>query len=268
MFNFLHNYIPDPIFLNLGVVKIHWYGFLMVVGGLLALWIVIRLARQEKIKADQIVDLAFYWLVFSVIGARLYYVLYAWEYYRENLWDIVKVWEGGLAIHGILIGGFLAVLYFVQKNKLNFWRLADLIVPGLALAQAIGRVGNYFNQEIFGKPTDLPWGIPIEALYRPAQYLNNEYFHPTFLYESLGNLIIFGILITLTCLKIKGKVNWPAGVLFGGYLILYSIQRFCLEFLRIDYSPVIFGVRWAMVFSGLIIVGSLILIIVRFRKQK
>lgn len=226
----------------------------MVIGGLLGFFIVLKLAKLYKLETKIFSDLLFYWVVGAIVGARTYYVIYAWALYKDNLWDILKIWQGGLAIHGIIIGGFVATLIYCKIKKHNFWQISDLLAVGLVAAQVIGRVGNYFNQEIFGKPTNLPWGIPIDAAHRPEQFTNFNYFHPTFLYESLGNLLILGILLLLHKFRLK-KRHWLQGNIFLIYILLYSIQRFCLEFLRIDYSPLVFGMRWAQLFSAILVIG-------------
>ncbi|MFH0814533.1 MAG: prolipoprotein diacylglyceryl transferase [Candidatus Falkowbacteria bacterium] len=249
---FLHTYHPAPYLVEFGMLKIHWYGLLMVVGGLVGLFLVLRLAKFYKINKNDILDLAVYWLIFSIIAARIYYVLYAWELYKDNLLDILKIWQGGLAVHGIMIGGFAATIIFARRTKINVWHLLDLSAIGLCAAQIIGRWGNYFNQEIFGKPTGLSWGIPIDAALRPAGYASFEFFHPTVLYESLGNAIVLFVLLLLF-FKVALKKN-ISGLIFAGYLILYSILRFCLEFVRIDYSPMLFGIRWAQIVSAALII--------------
>lgn len=268
MFNFLHTFQPNPILLEFGPVKIYWYGFLMVIGGLVGLIVVLRLTKFYNIKKEVFFDLAFYWAIFCVIGGRIYYVIYAWEFYKDNLLDIFKVWQGGLAVHGVMIGAFLATYFYSKKNKLNFWLISDLAVVGLVIAQVIGRWGNYFNQEIFGLPTDLAWGIPIEPQFRPLEYLNDKYFHPVFLYESFFNFIIFGNLLILHWLKIKTKFKFLFdGAIFWYYIFAYSILRFFLEFLRIDFSPRIFNVRWPQIWSVVLIVAALIGYIFIYRKR-
>lgn len=266
MINFLHSFHPQAILLRFGPLSIHWYGFLMVIGGLIGFGVILWLAEKYKLEKSVFHDLLLYWIIGAVIGARLYYVLYAWEFYKDSWLDVFKIWQGGLAIHGIMLGGFITTFIYCKLKKQNFWKLADVIVVGLIAAQIIGRVGNYFNQEIFGKPTNLAWGIPIDVLNRPAGYLNFEYFHPTFLYESFGSLIIFGILLGITLLRFKRK-NWIIGNAFLLYLILYSVQRFLLEFLRLDYSPLIFEIRWAQILSGGVIVVCLIVLVWRAKKR-
>jgi phosphatidylglycerol---prolipoprotein diacylglyceryl transferase len=264
MIDFLHNYVPQPVAFTAGQIHIHWYALLMIVGGLLGYFVTLFLAKKENFARDIIDDLLPVFVLGAIIGARIYYVLYAWEFYKDNLIDILKIWEGGLAIHGILGGGFIATYLFCRVKKISFLQLADLIVPGLALAQTVGRVGNYFNQEIFGRPTELPWGIPIEFANRPWQFSLYEYFHPVFLYESFGNLIIF---ITLLLLWRRQLAKFP-GNIFLVYIFLYSLQRFFLEFLRVDYSPEVFGIRWAQLLSGFLMIFVLTLIIAKNRKIK
>ena len=253
MFTFLHQYIPNPYLLEIGFLKIRWYGFLMVVGGLLGYWLILKLAKRKEMEPGIFEDLLLYFPVGAIIGARIYYVIYAWDFYQNNFWDIFKIWEGGLAVHGIMIGGFVATYLYCRKKKLSFFAIADVAVMGLAAAQMIGRAGNYFNQEIFGKPTELAWGIPIAIANRPVGYESFEFFHPVFLYECLGSLLIAGLLFFINW----KKLNWKTGNVFAIYLILYSIMRFCLEFLRIDYSPAVFGVRWPMIMSVMIFICAI-----------
>lgn len=264
MFNFLHTNIPSPYLIEWGILKIRWYGFLMVVGGLFGYWLILKLLKRKEVDKKVFEDLLIYFPVGAIIGARIYYIFYAWEFYRHNLLDIFKVWEGGLAVHGIMLGGFTATFIYCRVKKISFWRIADLAAVGLSAAQMIGRAGNYFNQEIFGKPTNLPWGIPIEVANRPAGYESYSFFHPVFIYECLGSAVIASLLFYLNWKKLK----WREGTVFLVYLMLYSIMRFSLEFLRLDYSPEIFGMRWAMIMSSLIFTGALALVVFRKFKDK
>lgn len=256
MLNFLHTYTPDPILLTIGPLTVRWYGLCIALGIVGALWIITRIARQYGISKDTIYQTAVPIIFWAIIGARLYYVLYAWEYYSTHLGDIIKIWEGGLAIHGALIGGILTLIYIQKRYNISALLYADMIVVGVALGQAIGRWGNYFNQELFGKPTDLPFGIPIAPAHRPADFLQYEYFHPTFLYESVLNLSIVALLYYLHRRRNK-KVGFFAGEgrIALVYIILYSLVRFSMEFLRTDYSPIVFGLRWAQVLSGILAGG-------------
>jgi phosphatidylglycerol---prolipoprotein diacylglyceryl transferase len=258
MFNFLHSLTPEPILISFGLFKIYWYGLFVVLGVLAALTVSLKLAKKFKFSPNQIFDFSFWMIIGGIFGARLYHVILEWPYYSQNPVSIFKVWQGGLAIHGGIIAGLLVLAYFAWKEKMNFWALAALFAPGIALGQAIGRWGNYFNQELFGKPTNLPWGIPIDLMNRPARYISAEFFHPTFLYESLGNLVIFFILLFLVFKFLKkGWTNYK--IIFLTYAILYSSLRFSMEFLRTDVTAYVFGFRWPQVFSLLIIIVSAIL---------
>ena len=261
MIGFLHSFIPKSIMFQVAGLEVHWYGFLMVVGGLLGLLLVTYLAKKNGLGKAIIEELVFFFAIGAIIGARIYYIIYAWSYYQDNFFEVFKIWQGGMAVHGVIIGGFLGVLLFCKIKKINFWQIADLSVVGLVAGQVIGRWGNYFNQELFGKPTNLAWGIPIELVNRPAQYSQSQFFHPTFLYESVANLFILAILLILHKRKIK-QGSALNGSFFLIYLMLYSVVRFCLEFLRVDFSPLIFGVRWAMIVSVIIILISAAVLIV------
>ncbi|MCX6740507.1 MAG: prolipoprotein diacylglyceryl transferase [Candidatus Parcubacteria bacterium] len=263
MLNFLHTFNPQSTLFKFSFLEIHWYGLLIALGALLGFLTLYYLAKRYGLKKDDIYNLAFYVIVFGLIGDRLYYVIYAWQNYSQNLWDIFKIWEGGLAIHGAMIAGIIVLIIYGKRHKISFWLLLDLVVVSLALAMAIGRWGNYFNQELFGLPTNLPWGIPIQPEFRPANYITAAYFHPTFIYESLYNL---GIFISLFCwhiLRLKKYKNpekvQGLGNITLAYFFLYSVGRFMTEFLRTDYSPYVLGIRWAQIMSGMIIIACLII---------
>ncbi|NTW22250.1 prolipoprotein diacylglyceryl transferase [Candidatus Falkowbacteria bacterium] len=254
MFNFLHTANPEQILFSLGPIKVYWYGLCLVLGIVAALAVTKYLAKLQQISQETVDDLSFWLIINSIIGARIYDVLLEHQYYAQHPLDVLKIWQGGLAIHGAIIAGAATIFWYCRKNKLNFWQFAGLIVPGLALGQAIGRWGNYFNQELFGQPTNLPWGIPIDIFSRPAQFLNNEYFHPTFLYESLGSLAIFALLLYLTLYTVKNRKDAllrtaTSKFLVLAYLFLYSLLRFSLEFIRIDFAPTLFGWRWPQLVS-------------------
>jgi phosphatidylglycerol---prolipoprotein diacylglyceryl transferase len=259
MLHFFHTFLPAPILISFGPLHVYWYGLFVVLGVLAALTVSLELAKRFGLSTNKIFDLAFWIIIIGIIGARLYHVCLEWDYYRLDYWNIFKVWQGGLAIHGGIIAGALVLIYFCWKEKVNFWLLAGIFAPGVALGQAIGRWGNYFNQELFGKPTSLPWGIPIDFMNRPDRYLSANYFHPTFLYESLGDLIIFGVLFFIILQFLKKKwTNYK--VIFLAYLILYSTLRFSTEFLRTDTTAYFLGYRWPQVISLTIIAASVILL--------
>ena len=270
MINFLHNFTPQPILFSIGQIHIYWYGLFMVTGIIIALIINLKLAEYYNINKEIIYDLSFWLIIWGVIGARIYDVILELPYYANNPLNVFKIWQGGLAIHGAIIAGLLTVYFYCKKLDVNFWKITSIIVPGLALAQAIGRWGNYFNQELFGKPTSLPWGIPIEILNRPIDHMGNQFFHPTFLYESLGNFAIFIILISIHLLVIKRRTSEKINnhyTLTLLYLVLYSILRFSLEFIRIDYTPTFFNLRTPQIISSIIIIACIILLIRLFSKK-
>lgn len=259
MSNFLHTFNPSPIMAAIGPVNIYWYGFFILLAVLAAITVSLYLAKLHQVKADIMINLAFWLIVSGLAGARLYAAFLELPYFLTNPLDIFKVWQGGLAIHGAIIGGLVALWRFTKKNNLNFLELTAIIITALPLGQAIGRWGNYFNQELFGYPTNLPWGIPIALANRPLSYLNAQYFHPTFLYELLGNFLIFIILFVAHYLTIKkNKINnFSHFLLITSYFLFYSTLRFSLEFIRLDPTPILFGLRFPQLISLFIIFLSL-----------
>jgi len=262
LIDFLHNYRPQPILIRLGFWNIHWYGLLITIAIFLGLILIIKIAPKYKSHLQNIV---FNVIIFGFIGARVYYVFNELPYYLSYPLNIFKVWQGGLGIYGGVIGGALALLLYARKHKLSFLFLADLMAPVLILGQALGRWGNYFNQEIFGKPTNLPWGIPIDIANRPNEFFNSQYFHPCFFYEFILNLSIFVILFSLLKSQIKKTIP-SSGMVFGWYLILYALVRFSLEFLRVDHEPMLLGLRLGQVFAILAIIFG-ISILCKIRKK-
>lgn len=257
---------------KIGFLQIHWYGLLIAMGALLGFCVVLYLAKQYRINQEQIYNLTFYLIIFGLIGDRLYYVFYAWNYYSQNLLDIFKIWQGGLAIHGAMIAGILVLYFYGKKHKLNFWLLLDIFVLALALAMSFGRFGNYFNQELFGRSTNLPWGIPIAPDKRPANFANFTYFQPTFLYESFWDLLIFVGLFLWHKVRLTINKKIPAlkpeyGYIGLAYFMLYSIGRFFNEFLRLDYSPYFLNLRWAQFVSVLIFLACLVILMVKIIKR-
>lgn len=264
MLNHLHNNIPSSILLNWGPIEIRWYGLIISLSIISALLLSFWLGKKYyQIKRDVIFDLAFWLIIGGIVGARIYDVFLQLPYYLQKPLEILKIWQGGLAIHGAVIVGLIIIYYFGKKHKISFLKISSLVVPGLALGQTIGRFGNYFNQELFGLPTNLPWGIPIEPWYRPLEYLNQTHFHPTFLYESLGCLIIAIILISRHVYANKRQLinenffAWSLAI----YMILYSLIRFLLEFIRLDPTPLFIGLRWPQIISLFFILGAILLII-------
>ncbi|WNN88475.1 prolipoprotein diacylglyceryl transferase [Gloeocapsopsis dulcis] len=239
---------PGPIFINIGPITIRWYGLLIASAVLIGITLSQYLAKQRKVNPDLIGDLAIWLVIGAIPAARLYYVLFEWSEYAQNPERIVAIWQGGIAIHGAILGGMLAALIFARIRRISFWQLADLVAPSLILGQAIGRWGNFFNSEAFGNPTNLPWRLYIPPEMRPPEFANFAYFHPTFLYESLWNLMVFALLITLFFRDVQGKQRLKTGTLFLIYLVAYSLGRVWIEGLRTD-SLMLGPLRMAQVVS-------------------
>ena len=225
---------PGPIIFQLGPVAIRWYGLLIASAVLIGVSLSQYLAEKRRVNPELLGDLAI-WLVLGAIPcARIYYVAFEWPQYAQRPEDIIAIWKGGIAIHGAILGGTIAALIFAKIQRVSFWQLADLVAPSVILGQAIGRWGNFFNSEAFGGPTDLPWKLYIPPNSRPPGYANFEYFHPTFLYESLWNLTVFGLLLTLFFRDLQGKIRLKTGALFLVYIAAYSSGRVWIEGLRTD----------------------------------
>ena len=219
---------------TIGSLPLRWYGLLIAIAVLVAVNLSQYLAKKRQVNPDLIADVSIWVILAGILCARLYYVIFEWQQYSQHPEDIIAIWKGGIAIHGALIGGTIAALVFARINKVSFWQFADLFVPSVALGQAIGRWGNFFNSEAFGKPTDLPWKLYITPNHRPPAYINYEYFHPTFLYESIWNLLVSGILIYIFIWGLKNKEKLKVGTIALIYLIAYSTGRIWIEGLRTD----------------------------------
>lgn len=258
---------PGPVLWELGPLTLRWYGFLIALAVLLGVNLSQWLAQQRQVNPDLIGDLTLWLVVAAIPCARLYYVLFNWSNYRDRPEDIIAVWQGGIAIHGAILGGTLAAIWFARSHRVSFWQLSDLVVPSLALGQAIGRWGNFFNSEAFGDPTNLPWKLYIAMPFRPSQYLQFDYFHPTFLYESLWNLGVFALLLSLFFWGLKHQTRLKLGTLTFIYLIAYSSGRFWIEGLRTD-SLMLGSLKMAQLVSlGLVAIGCLGLFWLYGRKQ-
>lgn len=252
----------SPIIFQIGPLTIRWYGVLIMAGVILGLVLAGREAKRQDVSIELIYDLFFYMILSAVLGARLYYVVFSWDLYRNNIREILAFWHGGLAIHGAVVGGIISALIYTRLKGLSFWLVADICAPSLILGQAIGRWGNFFNQEAFGGPTDLPWGIFIDKVHRPLQYMQQTHFHPTFLYESLWDFCVF-----LFLLWVRRRSVIMRGDVFLTYLMLYSLGRFWIEGLRTD-SLMFAGFRVAQVVSLLLILLASITLIQRHRGRQ
>ncbi len=225
---------PGPILFEWGPLSVRWYGFLIASAVLLGVFLSQELAKRRQIDPELLSDLAIWLVIAAIPSARLYYVLFQWQEYAQHPDQIIAIWKGGIAIHGAVLGGLLASIIFCRWQRVSFWQMADLVAPSLILGQAIGRWGNFFNSEAFGAPTDLPWKLYIPPERRPFGYTNFEYFHPTFLYESVWNLMVFALLMYLFTWGLKSPAKLKIGTLFLVYLVAYSCGRVWIEGLRTD----------------------------------
>ncbi|MGF1478351.1 MAG: prolipoprotein diacylglyceryl transferase [Cyanophyceae cyanobacterium] len=239
---------PGPILFEWKFISIRWYGFLIASAVLIGVSLAQYLAKRRLVDPEAIADLAIWAVMAALVGARLYYVLFQWPEYAQRPGEIIAIWKGGIAIHGAILGGALAMLIFARLSQISFWQLADCVVPSLALGQAIGRWGNFFNSEAFGTPTDLPWKLFIPPSRRPLEYLNSDYFHPTFLYESLWDLLVFILLMLLFRWGLRHQERLKVGTLALVYLIAYSSGRIWIEGFRTD-SLMLGSLRMAQVIS-------------------
>ncbi|MDX2272211.1 MAG: prolipoprotein diacylglyceryl transferase [Cyanobacteriota bacterium] len=215
---------PGPILWQWGWLQLRWYGVLIGVAILLGLWLAQAAARRRGWDPALMSELLGWLMIGAIPAARLYYVLFEWPIYRQQpWWKVLAIWQGGIAIHGALLGGMLAIGWFARYRQLNFWQLADTIIPSVILGQAIGRWGNFFNNEAYG-------GAIAATSWIQLRLPNGSLVHPTFFYESLWNLGVFVLLLRLS----RRPVPLPAGSLLAVYLIAYSLGRFWIEGLRTD----------------------------------
>jgi phosphatidylglycerol---prolipoprotein diacylglyceryl transferase len=224
-------------------LQVHYYGIIIMTGAVLAAFLAVREAKHRNIDGEMVWDMLPWLLIAGIIGARLWHVftppasslINGQNPYFIHPLDMLKVWNGGLGIPGAVMGGALALFIYCRVKKTSFLTWVDIIAPGLALAQAVGRWGNFVNQELYGLPTNLPWKIFIDAAHRLPGYENVAYYQPTFLYESIWNLLNMGLLLFLGH---KHADKLKQGDLFLIYMAFYAFGRFILEFIRIDYSPI------------------------------
>ena len=254
----------NPIAISLGPLEIRWYALLILSAFLIGIYLIRKEAIRLGENTTQIMDLCFYLILVSIIGARIYYVIFEFSEYKDNLLDIFKIWNGGLAIHGGIIAGILFTYFYTKKKKLNILKITDIIAPALVLGQAIGRWGNFFNQEAYGSQTTLETlkNMHIPNFIIEGMHINYNYYHPTFLYESLWCLIIFIVLIIIRRNK-KIKI----GSITGTYFILYGIERFFIEILRQD-SLMFLNLKVAQIVSVIMIIIGIILWIYSLKKSK
>jgi phosphatidylglycerol---prolipoprotein diacylglyceryl transferase len=252
----------NPLAIELGPFQVHWYGIIIVTGLALAMWLVMRESERRHLPKETFADLLIWAIPIAIISARIYYVIFEWEYYSKNLSQIPQIWEGGIAIHGALIGSVVTAYIFTKRKGLSFWKLADIAAPSIILGQAIGRWGNFMNQEAHGGEVTRAF---LENMYLPEfiinqMYINGAYYHPTFLYESIWNFLGLILLLSLR------KVNLRRGEMFLTYVIWYSVGRFFVEGLRTDSLMLTDYLRVAQTISIFLIVLAVTLIIYRRKK--
>ncbi|MFJ7929840.1 prolipoprotein diacylglyceryl transferase [Peribacillus sp. NPDC096622] len=249
----------NPIAIDLGPIQVHWYGLIIGFGVLLGLIIALRESERRGLDKEIFTDLILFAVPIAIISARIYYVIFQWEYYSQNPGDIIKIWNGGIAIHGALIGSVLTAIVFAKVKKVSFWKLVDIAAPSLLLGQAIGRWGNFMNQEAHGGEITRSF---LENMHLPEfiinqMYINGTYYHPTFLYESIWNILGVIILLSLR------KVNLRRGELFLTYVIWYSIGRYYIEGLRTDSLMLTESLRIAQVISIVLVAVAIALVVYR-----
>jgi prolipoprotein diacylglyceryl transferase len=253
---------PGDNAVGIGPFELRAYGLAIAVGVLTAVAIARRRWAARGGDPDDISALAVWAVLAGLAGARLYHVITDWHRFEGRRWEVFAVWEGGLGIPGGLAAGVLVAAWVARRRHLPVTELLDVVAPAIPVGQAIGRLGNWFNQELFGGPTDLPWGLEIDAAHRPAGYADVATFHPTFLYEALWNLAVAALLIA-----IERRWHPRPGQLFAGYIAGYAAGRFWVEALRIDPATEIFGVRVNLWVSALVLAAAAIVLIVRSRQR-
>ena len=256
---------PAQIVFNIFGINIYYYGVILAIAIFCGAVLSSRFGRKYfGLNEDTIINLVPYLIIFGIIGARLYYCFLDFNFYLRFPTEIFALRHGGISIHGAILGGAIGLFIYAKRHKIPAVKLADVVSLVLPLSQAIGRWGNFFNSEAYGLPTSLPWKLYIAPQFRQAPYLDYEYYHPAFLYESLLDLIIFGILYYLT----RSRLIKKDGQLTLIYLILYSVVRILVETVRIDSVRYIFGIPVAILISASIIVVALFLLIKSFYKGK
>jgi prolipoprotein diacylglyceryl transferase len=261
--------IPSPewSYFDLGPFRIHAYAICILIGIFLATAVTSRRLTKRGAEPGVVLDIILWAVPLGIVGARIFHVLtHPNDYFRpgKNLWEVFAVWNGGIAIFGALLGGAIGAYIGCRRAGIRFWSFADAVAPALLLAQAMGRLGNWFNHELFGLPTTLPWGLEIEttnAAY-PVGLPAGTLFHPTFLYEIIWNLLGVAVILIL---ERKFRLRW--GTALGVYLIWYGVGRSVFESIRVDPSEIFLGLRtnvWAALFA---IVLGLVIILVQSRRH-
>ncbi|HVY68196.1 MAG TPA: prolipoprotein diacylglyceryl transferase [Patescibacteria group bacterium] len=253
-----------PQYFSIGPLRVHYYGLTMALAVAAGFFISLRRAPAFGLPAALAEDLLLYLAIGGFLGARLYHVLSDWPYYFQHPLSALAVWHGGLSIYGAVLGGAATLLLFkkIRRLRVPALKLLDWLAPALLAGQIIGRLGNLFNYEAFGYPTGLPWKMFVPPQFRPPAFAGSEFFHPFFLYEMLGNLIIFFVLK-----KMETARQRPAGALFFFYLLLYNLLRCALEFLRTDSTFLPGGLRLNVLASLLLATAAALAIFYLYRHK-
>ena len=254
----------NRVAIDFGIIQIYWYSLFILTGMMIGMFLVYSECKKKKISENLITNLIFYTVIISIIGARIYYVIFNWDYYSRNILEVFEIWNGGLAIHGAIILGGLYLILYTKKHKMNVLKVLDVCSVGLIIGQAIGRWGNFFNQEAYGSEVSLEFlkGLHLPGFIIDGMHINGTYYHPTFLYESLWCIIGFIILMI-----IRRRKYIKTGQIFGLYCMWYSIGRFFIEGLRTD-SLMLGSLKMAQIVSiGMFLVG-LFFFIRRFKSSR
>jgi prolipoprotein diacylglyceryl transferase len=257
--------IPSPSdgIVHIGPLPLHAYGLMLALGVLAATKIAERRWAARGNDPRQIGSIAVPIVVGGVVGARVYHLFTGYDWSRDGLAGTVQIWRGGLSIWGAVLGGLLALVTIARRRDLDLLALMDAIGPAVVVGQAIGRFGNYFNQELFGRPTTLPWGLEIDSAHRPDGYASVATFHPTFLYESIWCLLVFGVIVLA-----ERRVRLRKGQAFAMYVCLYTLGRTWFEALRIDKATRVFGIRFNLLVSAALCIGAAMWFIVLSRRPR
>ena len=231
---------PGKFLIDAGPFHVRWYGLLIAIGVILAIYLSRHEMRRRDLDPELVWPIAAWTVPAGIIGARVYHVITDWSRFSDDLGGIPKLWEGGLGMPGVIVGGAIGAAIGARRAGIGTGTIFDIVIPGVLAAQVLGRWGNYFNQELFGGPTSLPWGLEVDERYRPDEYAADTTFHPTFLYESLANLAVLGLLYWFI------RRYWrrvEPGTIFAAYLVGYGFVRFWVEGLRVDPAHEFGGMR-------------------------
>lgn len=258
--------VLNPIAWQFGGLEIHWYGIIIACGVLLATYLAVKEAQRRNISEDTILDLILWALPFSLIGARFYYVVFQWPYYAAHPDQIIQIWHGGIAIYGGLIAAAIVFIVYCYYHHLPIWLILDIAAPAVVIAQAIGRWGNFMNQEAYGTVTTYAYlhSFHLPHVVIAQMFINGAYRQPTFLYESIWNVIGFVLIMT-----IRHNPHWfKQGEIFLSYVMWYSFARFFIEGMRTDSLMIGNFLRVSQILSVVFFVGAAIILVIRRRQNK